>query len=388
MSDTARAEAILKALVAFDTVSSGSNEALIVWIENYLDEHGVWHERVQEHREDGVKKTSLLARIGPDVPGGIVLSGHTDVVPVEGQQWTGGQGAQTAFTLLERDGRLYGRGTADMKGFIALALAQVPAFVDLPLKRPVWFAFSHDEEIGCKCAEPMSREFVARGINPALVLVGEPTSMRVVDEHKGIDSFETIITGKAGHSSAPEAGINAGYIMAELALALRDLNDSQPHEENSRFPTPHSTVHVGVFQAGSARNIIPDHAALYWEVRPLPGADVEQLLAPFHTKVAALTARYPGCHITTTPLAHVHGLKRRDAQAPHLALATFLAGSNQPALAVSYGTEGGAMGNVFPTVICGPGDIAQAHQPDEYISRDQLAKGVGMMQRVGEVLVK
>lgn len=392
MSTTRAAEDILKTLVAFDTTSSDSNMALIEWVERYLDTHGVWHERVQEHDEHGIKKTSLLARIGPAVEGGIVLSGHTDVVPVTGQQWTGGHGAQTAFTLTERDGKLYGRGASDMKGFLALALAQVPEYVAQQqrgeLKRPVWLAFSHDEEIGCKCAEPMAKEFMARDVKPALIVVGEPTLMQVVDEHKGIDSFETIIRGKAGHSSAPELGTNAGYIMAELALTLRDINETErahASASESRFPTPHSTVHAGIFHAGTARNIIPDHAELKWEVRPLPGRNVEDVLAPYHAKVALLQQRYPDCQIETHQLTHVHGLKRQSDEA--IQLANYLAGSNANATAVNYGTEGGAMGSYgFPTVICGPGSIDQAHQPDEYIARSELAKGAAMMARVGEVL--
>lgn len=390
MSTARAAEDILKTLVGFDTVSSGSNLAMMQWIERYLDDHAVWHERVQEHDEHGVKKTSLLARIGPDVKGGIVLSGHTDVVPVEGQQWTGGKGAETAFKLTERDGKLYGRGASDMKGFIALALAQVPEFTQQELKRPVWFAFSHDEEIGCKCAEPMTNEFAARNIDPSLIIVGEPTSMQVIDEHKGIDSFETIITGKAGHSSKPEDGTNALYIAAELALTLRDMNAAETARPDAatQFPTPHSTVHGGILNAGTARNIIADHGYLCWEVRPLPGRDMNDLLKPYHAKVAELQKRYPDCTIATHHKNHVHGLKKREVDAPHITLAQYLAGSNTGASAVSYGTEGGAFGNAFPTVICGPGSIDQAHQPDEYIERTQLEKGAAMMERVGEVLTR
>lgn len=390
ISTIQRAQVILEQLVEFDTVSDKSNLALIDWIENYLDQHGVWHQRVQENH-GGPNKTSLIARIGPEVEGGIILSGHTDVVPVEGQQWTGGQGAQTAFKLTERDGKLYGRGAADMKGFIALALAQVPEFQKQELKRPVWLAFSHDEEIGCKCAEPMAKEFTERNIKPQLIVVGEPTMMQVVDEHKGIDSFCTKITGKAGHSSKPEDGTNALYIASRLNIALEEINEAEraQADPNGRFPSNYSTVHVGVMHAGTARNIIPDHAETLWEVRPMPGRRVEDVLKPFYATVAALEKKYPGCSITTQPLTHVHGLKRREGEAPYLALASFLAGSNEPTTAVNYGTEGGAMGEYgFPTVICGPGSIDQAHQPDEYIERSQLEKGAAMMQRVGEALQK
>lgn len=384
------AEEILAVLVGFDTVSSGSNLALIEWVEHYLDHYGVWHQRVQEKDEHGVEKSSLMARIGPEVKGGIVLSGHTDVVPVAGQQWTGGQGAQTAFTLSERGGNLYGRGAADMKGFIALALAQVPEFQAQELKRPVWFAFSHDEEIGCKCAEPMAKEFMQRAIEPQLIVVGEPTMMQVVDEHKGISSFKTEIKGKAGHSSKPEDGVNALYVANRLSNALEDINDAEraTADPTGRFPSNYSTVHVGVLHAGTARNIIPDHAEMLWEVRPMPGRQVDDVLKPFRAKVAEIEKRYPGCTITTEPLGHVHGLKRQEG-APYVSLASYLAGSNAPTTAVNYGTEGGAMGEYgFPTVICGPGSIDQAHQPDEYVSRAQLQKGAEMMQRVGEVLSK
>lgn len=389
MSSTAKTEEILRTLVAFDTVSHFSNLALIEWIEQYLDQYGVWHTRVQENANNGIGKTSLLARIGPDIEGGIVLSGHTDVVPVEDQVWN----MTAPFTLAEHDGLLYGRGTSDMKGFIASVLAQVPLFLQQPLKRPVWFAFSHDEEIGCKCAEPMAKEFMARNIRPQLVLVGEPTSMRVVDEHKGIDSFETIITGKEAHSSAPAQGINAIDYMAKIITVLNGIAE---HERTTTpptnpYPTPYSTVHVGIATAGKARNIIPAHAYLCWEVRPLPGVNVDALLAPYHAAIERLNteirARFPECGIVTNRRHHVHGLKKREANADYLALAAYLAGSNEEPTAVSYGTEGGAFGEYdFPTVICGPGSIDQAHQPDEYISRAQLAKGVAMLERVAEVL--
>ncbi len=384
------AEDILRKLVAFPTVSSDSNLALIAWVEEYLDRYNVAHWRVNESR-NGEEKSALLARIGPDVAGGIVLSGHTDVVPVAGQQWTGGVGPATAFTLTERDGKLYGRGASDMKGFIALALAAVPEFVTLELKTPIWFALSYDEEIGCKCAEPLAIEFTARTIKPALILVGEPTLMQVVDEHKGIDSFETIITGKEGHSSGPELGVNAAYYMGELLGTLNAITRAEKAKalSGSPYPTPYSTVHVGIANSGTARNIIPQSANIRWEVRPLPGVDVTAMLAPYKAKVAELNAeiksRFPECGIETKRLTHVHGLKKK-AGAPYLALAMYLAGSNNPPAAVSYATEGGAYGeHDFPTIICGPGSIDQAHGPDEFIAREQMEKGAGMMRRVGEV---
>lgn len=389
------AQEILAQLIAFDTTSAGSNMALIEWVERYLKPYGAHVERVVEKNEDGVEKSALLVRIGPAVEGGIVLSGHTDVVPVVGQIWHEGRGEDTAFTMREQAGKLYGRGAADMKGFIATALAQVPHWAAQAkageLKRPVWLALSYDEEIGCKCAEPMAVEFTKRTINPQLIIVGEPTMMQVVDEHKGIDSFETVITGVAGHSSAPKDGVNAVYIAARVALAIEEMNGHmRAHADNEcRFPTPHTTLHAGILQAGTARNIIADHGHVTWEMRPMPGVDSSKILAQFDDKIRAIVAMYPGCSITTERLRHVHGLKQRDAAAPYLALASYLAGSNSAPTAVSYGTEGGAYGeHGFPTVICGPGDIAQAHGPDEFIAIDQLEKSMGMMARVGDVLMR
>ncbi len=387
----AKATEILSALVGFDTTSHLSNLALIAWVEQYLDGLGVWHERVQEHSEAGVHKTSLVARIGPEAEGGIVLSGHTDVVPVTGQQWANGRGEEVGFTLREADGKFYGRGTADMKGFIALALAHIPQWQQRALHKPIWLALSHDEEIGCKCAEPMAKEFLTRTIKPQLVLVGEPTLMQVVDAHKGIASFETIVTGKEHHSSAPERGVNALYVAARLALMLEEMNAAQRvlAPADSPYPTPHTTLHAGVLHAGTARNIIPGRAELRWEIRPLPGVEIKALLAQFEAQAARVAAEYPGCDIQTHTLTSVHGLQSAGKDAPHLALANYLAGSNASPQAVSYATEGGAFGHAgFPTVICGPGSIAQAHGPDEFIALSELTKGAAMMVRVGEVLSK
>ena len=383
------AEQILAKLVAFDTTSSDSNVPLIAWVEEYLKPYGAHVERVLETNDEGVEKSSLMVRIGPPVEGGIILSGHTDVVPVKGQQWTAGKGPEKAFTLTERDGNLYGRGAADMKGFIALALAQVPQWSKQELKRPVWLALSFDEEVGCKCAEPFAAEFARHNIKPQLVIVGEPTMMDVVDEHKGIDGFETIITGKAGHSSAPQGGVNAAYVMAHLSLELEAMNaeEAKKGKADSRFETNHSTIHLGVAEAGKARNIIPDSADMRWEVRPMPGQSSDAFKARFDAKAAELAKRY-GCTIETKQLSHVHGLKK-VANAPYLSLAAYLAGSNKPSSAVSYATEGGGYSeHGFPTVICGPGDIAQAHGPDEFVARKQLELGGAMMERVGEVLMR
>lgn len=376
-------QTILRQLVAFPTVSSDSNLALIEWVEQWLSKHDIPHWRVNEEKG----KASLLAHIGPGAAGGIVLSGHTDVVPVKDQPWT-----SDPFTLTERDGKFYGRGTCDMKAFLALALAHVEFFKNAQLKKPVWFAFSHDEEIGCLGAAPMANALLEIDAKPALVVVGEPTDMQLVGAHKAILSFETTINGHEAHSSMPEQGVNAVMVMGELIHSVNKIADEcrKQKEPLSGFPSPYSTVHVGVVEGGTARNIIPRHARMLWEVRPLPGVDTDRILAPFHTKVAELEAAMkrtaPDASITTRRLTQVHGLKAVGPEEPHIALACHLAQSNQ-LQAVSYGTEGGIFQHHdLPTIICGPGSIDQAHQPDEFITLEQLDLGAAFMRRVAEAL--
>lgn len=372
---------ILRTLVAFPTVSSDSNLALIEWVERYLDEHSVPHWRVNESNT----KCSLLARIGPDAPGGIVLSGHTDVVPVKGQPW-----ATDPFTLTEKGDWFYGRGASDMKSFLALALAHIPLFKEKCITRSVWIAFSHDEEIGCLGAPPMAQALRDRNVEPALVVIGEPTMMKPALMHKGIVSFETIITGHEAHSSMPEQGANAVMLMGELVSCLSQIAARARTTTDADYAsvTPYTSVHVGVIEGGTARNIIPRHCRIAWEVRPLPGENLEKLLAPFHAKCAEIEAQIkainPGCSVITRQLTQVRGLQKVAEDASHLALAYRLANSNR-ADAVAFGTEGGIFqGAGFPVVVCGPGSIDQAHQPNEFIHRDQLRLGAGFMMRVAE----
>ncbi len=372
---------ILRALVAFPTVSSDSNLALIAWVEEFLDAHGVPHWRVNE----SAQKTSLLARIGPEVPGGIVLSGHTDVVPVKDQPWV-----TDPFALIEKGDWFYGRGTSDMKSFIALALAHVPYFKETCRARPIWLAFSHDEEIGCLGAAPMAKAMIDRQAQPSLVVIGEPTEMKLVTAHKGIISFETIISGREAHSSMPEQGVNAVMLMGELVACLNQIAAEARTALDADFDavTPYASVHVGVIEGGTARNIIPRHCRIAWEVRPLPKTNIEQLLAPFHSKCAALEAQMkrvdPRCNIITRQLTQVRGLQKVPEDALHLPLAYRLANSNV-GKAVAFGTEGGIMqGAGLPVIVCGPGSIDQAHQPNEFVTRAQLALGAAFMKRVGE----
>lgn len=366
---------ILRTLIGFPTVSHDSNLDLITWIENYLNGFGVPHWRVNE--QPG--KASLIARIGPDAEGGIVLSGHTDVVPVKDQHW-----ATDPFTLIDTDEKFFGRGTSDMKSFIALALAHLPAFLSQPLTKPIWLAFSHDEEIGCLGAAPIALALNEKNAKPALVIIGEPTSMQLVGAHKGILSYETIITGREAHSSMPEQGVNAVMLMAELMVTLNRIADAScANPQACDFITPYSSVHIGVVEGGTARNIIPARARIAWEVRPLPGENVETMLAPYHAKVAELDAiikaRFPDGGIVTRELTNVRGLTRDDAYLP---LASHLTQCNA-CNAVAFGTEGGIFqAHGLPAIICGPGSIDQAHQPNEFVTHTQLALGEALMDRI------
>lgn len=373
-------ETILASLVGFDTTSHGPNLALIQWVEDYLTPYGVVFHRLNE----STTKSSLLARIGPEAPGGIVLSGHTDVVPVIDQPWV-----SDPFALVAKDGKLYGRGTSDMKSYLAAALAMVPHWMQAGLQKPIWLAFSHDEEIGCLGAAPMAQSMLESNIAPSLVVVGEPTNMKLVNAHKGILSFETIVTGKAAHSSSPALGVNSIHIMSEILQCLTSLSQrcAASPSEGSPFTPPFTTVHVGVIHGGTARNIIPNECRIAWEIRPLPGENTEALMAEYQAVCIALESRmqaaFPETGITTRALSNVRPLKP-DMEASFTALAMHLAGAND-ALAVPYGTEGGIFqAHGFPVVICGPGDIAQAHQPNEFIERSQLSLCLDFLGRVGE----
>jgi acetylornithine deacetylase len=370
---------ILEKLVGFDTTSHASNLALIAWVEQYLTTLNVPHERVNAHEG----KASLLARIGPEVAGGIVLSGHTDVVPTREQKWT-----TAPYVLSFRDGRYHGRGTADMKSFLALALAFIPHWQQQNRQKPIWLAFSHDEEIGCLGAAPMAQQIVAKNIVPALVVVGEPTMMQLVTAHKAIHSFETIVTGREAHSSLPEQGVNAVMIMGEIIHHLNEIAASlrAGARADCGFHPPYSTLHVGVVEGGTARNIIPRHCRIAWEIRPLPGADVAAILAPFTEFCVrleiAMKQTDPMAAIVTRKLTQVAGLQPVAESASHLVLAKHLAASNHVEC-VSYGTEGGIFqSHGLPVVICGPGSIEQAHQPDEFIEISQIERGMEFMARL------
>ncbi len=361
---------MLAVLVGFDTTSRSSNLALIDWVEAYLAEYGV---ACRRSYDDSGGKANLLATIGPSVEGGIVLSGHTDVVPVDGQDWT-----SDPFRLSARGGRLYGRGTADMKAFSAIALALLPDFLERPLRRPIHLALSYDEEIGCIGVPRLIDDLTANLPRPGLVVVGEPTEMRVVNAHKGVAGYVTRIHGKAAHSSQPHRGGNAIVAAARLIGELREMAEERKAAADpaSGFEPPYTTFGIGVIQGGSALNIVAEHCQFQWEFRRVPGDPAEAILERYErfareVVLPELRAHAPDAEIVTEPLAAVPPLAPEQEGAAETLLKR-LTGANQ-AHVVSYGTEGGLFQEAgLSTVVCGPGSIDQAHQADEFIEAGQL----------------
>ena len=380
----ARSLEILATLVGFDTTSRGSNLALIEYVEGELLKLGVTGRRVPN--ADGTK-SNLFASIGPAVEGGVVLSGHTDVVPVDGQPWT-----SDPFVLTRRGERLYGRGTCDMKGFLDLALAAAPDLAKAPLKRPVHLAFSYDEEVGCLGA-PSMIEAIARELpRPAAVVVGEPTSMETVRGHKGIAAFRVTVNGREAHSSLTHLGVSAVMEAIPLMQSLADLAGTleQQADPHSPFTPKGATLTIGQVNGGTAVNILARECVFVFDLRTPPGIDPMAVLQPFlkqcETLDAALKARAPEAGVRvdrrslTPPLAPEAGGAAEQ-------LARLLAGDNGPARVVSYAAEAGQFqGAGFSTVICGPGSIDQAHQPDEYVDISQMERGAQFMGRLIEML--
>jgi acetylornithine deacetylase len=371
--------ALLDRLVAFDTTSRDGNLPLIEFIEDYLKSFGIPSIRVDF--EPG-KKTNLYATIGPDIDGGIVLSGHTDVVPVDGQDWS-----SDPFTVTERDGRLYGRGTCDMKGFIAVALAMVPAFKAAALKKPIHLAFSCDEEVGCIGVRPLVAHMKAHLKKPAAVIVGEPTLMQVVNAHKGAITFATEVTGHEAHSSLTDRGVNAIMVAGELIGEINRIEQDMRErgDPSGRFDPPYTTVHIGLIEGGTAKNIVPRRCAFKWETRLLPDADPREVPERFDGFARTLEPRMKAVAedtgIRNDTINAVPGLRpETDSPAEHLAL--HLAEANGTH-AVSYCTEAGLFQEIgIPSIICGPGSIEQAHKPDEFIAMSELVKCEAFMQRL------
>lgn len=371
---------MIERLIAFDTTSRDSNLALIDFVSDYLKSHGLKPRLIPNAERT---KANLLCTLGPDAPGGIILSGHTDVVPVDDQPWD-----SDPFTVVEKEGRLYGRGTADMKSFSAVALALVPEFLRCGVKTPIHLALSYDEEIGCLGVRPMIDEIVRHVPRPKLAIIGEPTDMKVVNAHKGIRSFRTIVTGREAHSSQTDRGVNAVMVAAELIVHLRDIAEEMRRrgDPTGRFDPPYTTTQASVIEGGTALNILARHCAFQWEYRFLPGTDENEIFARFDAYaqrevLPRLRAIAPEADIVTSARSRVPPLIA-DGASPAEALAKQLTGRNA-AEAVSYGTEAGLFQEAeIPSVVCGPGNISQAHKPNEFIEIAQVEACVAFMRRL------
>jgi len=383
MSDRS-SRALLATLIGFATVSRESNLDMIGFIRDYLDELGVKSELFYNAERT---KANLFATIGPHERGGIVLSGHTDVVPVEGQAWS-----VDAFRLTERDGRLYGRGTADMKGFIASVLAAVPGFVERDLKLPVQLAFSYDEEVGCLGVRPMLAELERRPHKPVLCLIGEPTGLKPVLGHKGKLAMRCQVKGAPCHSAYAPYGVNAIQYAARMISRLEEIGDhlAQPEYRDERFDPPFSTVQTGVIKGGRALNIVPAECEFDFEVRALPGFDAGQVADELQTYAEAellpgMRAVKSDADIRFQSLSAYPGLATSpDSEAARLL--TLLTGSNEFGT-VAFGTEGGLFEQAgIPTVVCGPGSMDQGHKPDEFLTSEQLSDCDAMLARLADYL--
>ncbi|MDT8838878.1 acetylornithine deacetylase [Paraburkholderia fungorum] len=375
---------LLERLIGFATVSRDSNLELIAFIRRYLAELGVESELFYNAERT---KANLFATIGPRDRGGVVLSGHTDVVPVDGQAWTA-----EPFRLTERDGRLYGRGTADMKGFIASVLAAVPAFLKRELNLPVHVAFSYDEEVGCLGVRPMLAELEQRAYKPRLCLIGEPTELKPVLGHKGKLAVRCQVKGAACHSAYAPHGVNAIEYAARLIGRLGEIGArlAQPDHRDQRFDPPFSTVQTGLIKGGRALNIVPAECEFDFEVRALPGFHAHKVADELQTYAEAellpqMHSVHPDTGIRLQPLGAYPGLATSpDSEAARLV--AFLSGSTEFGT-VAFGTEGGLFDQVgIPTVVCGPGSMDQGHKPDEFITLEQLAHCDAMWVRLAEYL--
>ena len=359
---------LLATLVGFDTTSSKSNLALIGFVEDYFKSHGIGSLRVSS--PDG-SKADLFATIAGSGNGGIGLSGHSDCVPVEGQRW-----ASDPFTLTARDGKLYGRGSCDMKGFLACVLASVPLFKTRTLKEPVHLIISYDEEVGCTGVRPLIARLDKDLPRPRAIIVGEPTSMAVIDAHKRIDAYRTVVHGREAHSSLPALGVNAISAAAALVCELDRIGGAIPKKENDpHFEPPYSTISVGTIKGGTAGNIVPKNCEFQWQVRSLPSAtpSASRDLAAFAEKslLPKMKQVSDEAVIETTALNSVPAFVAGNTSEA-VALALKLTGTEQTR-AVSYTTEAGLFEQAgCASVICGPGDIAQAHAADEFVSIEQL----------------
>jgi acetylornithine deacetylase len=381
---TERSVEILRDLIAIPTISTDSNLAMIDYLAGRLGALGA---RVIITRDETGQKANVFATLGPDVKGGVLLSGHSDVVPVADQDWT-----TDPFALAEADGLLYGRGTCDMKGFIAAAMALAESVDPAALKRPLHFAFTHDEETGCLGAGHLVKDLEARGIVPDIAIIGEPTEMKIIEGHKGCYEYTTRFTGLEGHGSAPDLGVNAAEYAVRYVSRLMALREGLVARtpKGSRFEPPYTTINIGRISGGVAHNVIVGKAEVDWEMRPVQVSDADFVKAEIgryceEELLPAMRRIHPAASISTIAIGEVAGLEPMEHNAARELVAE-LTGANGAETA-PFGTEAGlfqALGS--HVVVCGPGSIRQAHKPDEYLSREQLTLCCDMLVKLGERL--
>lgn len=374
----------LRDLVAFPTISRDSNLELISYVQAALREAGIAWTLV--HSEDG-RKANLWASIGPQGVSGVVLSGHTDVVPVEGQAWT-----SDPFTLTRRSGNLYGRGSADMKGFIAACLAMAGKAVKAKLKTPIHLAFSYDEEIGCVGVRRLLDLLKDAPVKPRLCIVGEPTLMQAVTAHKGKLGFRVTAHGLEAHSSLAPIGVNAIYMASDLIAEIRALQNqiAERGPRDGDYEVAYTTLHVGKIQGGEVMNIVPNRCSFDFEIRYLPQDDQNGIVARIRQSAEKVAQSfrnvYPEARFVFSELQSYPALDTPvDSEA--VKFVHSLTGGNSTGK-ITFGTEGGLFQKVLgvPAVVCGPGNIAVAHKPDEYVSEEQMAACDRMLERLVERL--
>lgn len=372
---------LLQRLVAYPTVSADSNLALIADLATRLSDAGA---RVDLYQDDTGNKANLFATLGPEDSGGLLLSGHTDVVPVADQDWT-----SDPFSLHERDGRVFGRGTCDMKGFIAAATVMAAEYGKRELKRPIHFAFTYDEEVGCLGARALVPELRKRGLVPAMAILGEPTQMRVIEGHKGCCEYTVRFSGLEGHGSAPGKGVNAVEYAVRYVTRLMQLGEVLKSRAplSGRFDPPWTTINIGRLQGGVAHNVIASRAELDWEMRPVQRDDSDFVNKSIATYIETellpeMRAVHPEAEIATEIIGEVCGLDVMDDNAAR-DLVSDLLGANGTDV-VSFGTEGGLFQELGTSVVvCGPGSIEQAHKADEFLALDQLSACLDMLDGLG-----
>lgn len=371
-----RAIDILQALVGFDTTSRNSNLELIAWVENYLDQYGAKLVRIPN---DEGNKANLIASFGPIIDGGIVLSGHSDVVPIDDQDWS-----SNPWSLTERNGKLYGRGTCDMKGFLACILAITPKIAQMKLQKPIHFAISYDEEVGCIGAPRMVNKLHDEFPKIGAVIVGEPTDMKVVSAHKGISSFIVEVTGKEAHSSRTDMGVSAIMEAIPIFNLIVELGKNL-QVANSHFTPSGTTMTIGWIKGGTAVNILAHHCEFAFDIRTEPNVDLAPIVAKIAAKIAeidkSIKARAPNGGAKLKRRSNTPGLNFATNSLAEQ-IARQINGDNE-ILAVSYAAEAGLFQQKdMPTIICGPGSILQAHQPDEFVEIAQLDKCIDFLLKL------